>query len=382
MRINEAKQLISSTITKQKEQVSLTFADFLSRFGGTRVYLYGAGAFGRQMFQSLTWQGIIVEGFLDRNAQPEQYLLGIPVYTPDSPDYVLGDKKDITLIISIVMTREERIPLIQNLNNLGFKNIIDGQTIRAYEVPFSKQEYGADWSESALVEKIFSTLELLKDEESINIYTKNLCAHILRDYSDYAESETCRQYFPQTIPFIKGYSRFIDCGAYIGDTLIQLLKSIEHIDTYIGFEPDTNNFMRLANTASMFREKCAQIFLYPNAVGESNQMTAFIGAEGSGSISETGQNQVQVVSIDNVLVGFTPTFIKMDIEGSEIEALNGAQNIICKHRPDLAVCVYHRINDYFEIPLLLHNMNKNYNFYMRAHSSCTMETVLYATEGR
>jgi hypothetical protein len=67
----------------------------------------------------------------------------------------------------------------------------------------------------------------------------------------------------------------------------------------------------------------------------------------------------------------------MDIEGAEMDALTGAHNIISKHRPKLAVCLYHNISDLWEIPYYLMNTYPDYNYYIRQHH-CFLETVLYA----
>ncbi|MNC55831.1 hypothetical protein D3C75_1053850 [compost metagenome] len=85
-----------------------------------------------------------------------------------------------------------------------------------------------------------------------------------------------------------------------------------------------------------------------------------------------------MVSLDSVLNGQRASFIKMDIEGAEMEALQGAQNTIVKHRPRLAICIYHKPEDILEIPLYLKSLVPDYKFYIRHYSNYTIETVLYA----
>ncbi|GHV47002.1 hypothetical protein FACS1894204_09750 [Synergistales bacterium] len=72
----------------------------------------------------------------------------------------------------------------------------------------------------------------------------------------------------------------------------------------------------------------------------------------------------------------------MDIEGAEPGALEGAKKIIIQDKPDLAICVYHAIEHYWTIPLMLRSWVKEYKFYLRTYSFGGFETVLYAAGGQ
>ena len=95
-------------------------------------------------------------------------------------------------------------------------------------------------------------------------------------------------------------------------------------------------------------------------------------------ISKDGSNIVKVDSIDNVCREDRVTFIKMDIEGSEAEALRGAEKIIRRDKPRLAISIYHKPQDYFEIPFLVKEMVPEYKLYIRHHKPSKNDTVLYA----
>lgn len=88
--------------------------------------------------------------------------------------------------------------------------------------------------------------------------------------------------------------------------------------------------------------------------------------------------RVPVISLDEALGDTRVTFIKLDVEGSEKMALVGAEKIIRKYRPKLAVCVYHKKEDIWEIPKLLLNYHPDYAFYLRHYAFDACETVLYA----
>lgn len=68
----------------------------------------------------------------------------------------------------------------------------------------------------------------------------------------------------------------------------------------------------------------------------------------------------------------------MDIEGSELEALKGAVHTIQRDKPKLAICIYHKPEDMTEIPLYIKSLVPEYKLYVRHHSNCCTETVLYA----
>ena len=89
------------------------------------------------------------------------------------------------------------------------------------------------------------------------------------------------------------------------------------------------------------------------------------------------ENLVEVVRLDDA-VEEGVTYIKMDIEGAELAALEGSAATIRRNRPKLAICVYHRPSDYFDIPRWIDGMQCDYRLYLRQHSSFNIDTVLYA----
>ena len=93
-----------------------------------------------------------------------------------------------------------------------------------------------------------------------------------------------------------------------------------------------------------------------------------------------GGFKVQVIDLDSYCSkkGIIPSYIKMDIEGAEMEAIQGAENIIKRNKPKLAICLYHKPVDIIEIPLLIHKINPQYKIYIRHYSNCQTDTLLYA----
>ena len=89
-------------------------------------------------------------------------------------------------------------------------------------------------------------------------------------------------------------------------------------------------------------------------------------------------DSIIVTSIDNIVRNELVTYIKMDVEGAELESIIGAQNTIKQNKPDLAICVYHKWLDFIDLPMKLLELVPEYKFAIRHYSNNTTETVLYA----
>jgi hypothetical protein len=85
-----------------------------------------------------------------------------------------------------------------------------------------------------------------------------------------------------------------------------------------------------------------------------------------------------VAPLDEMLSDVKVTYLKMDIEGAEINALCGARKLIEKQKPKLAICVYHKISHLWEIPILINEMLPDHSIFLRHHTNLEYETVCYA----
>lgn len=119
------------------------------------------------------------------------------------------------------------------------------------------------------------------------------------------------------------------------------------------------------------------------AVWDENTLLNFSdGAGSSSTVSETGNRMVVAKKIDSVIECADINFLKMDIEGSEYNALLGAKRLICNNMPILAICMYHSNEDMIRIFELIKSWDLNYKYYIRHHAQKTSETVLYAIPNR
>jgi FkbM family methyltransferase len=228
--------------------------------------------------------------------------------------------------------------------------------------------------------KFKEVYNLLEDEESRQTYKavmefrrtyeyKALKGHI--SYPQYFVKEIFRQYKDEI---------FVDGGAYTGDTIISMAKSIEPklIKKIYAWEPDNDNGKALQNEVSCkFKEENTEVVWIPCALYKESKTLMFSNdGNACSQIVTDGGVSVEADSIDNRCPD--ATFIKMDIEGAEIDALYGAKNTIIKNKPKLAICIYHSNEHLYEIPLLIHEWVPEYKLYIRHHGEMAAETVLYA----
>jgi FkbM family methyltransferase len=200
------------------------------------------------------------------------------------------------------------------------------------------------------------------------------------NYSLLPAPDVAHQYFPLDIPAWKAPLRFVDCGAFDGDTLLNFQKSNISLETVSAFEPDENNFRKLAQFIHANQEYFSSVNLWPCGVSSSTRQFSFdVGKGEASAVSLAGSSVIQCVSLDEAIPTFLPNLIKMDIEGAEPDALYGARNLIKASRPGLAISIYHRPEHLWQIPLLIENIAKGqYQYYLRAHAFNDFDVVLYA----
>jgi FkbM family methyltransferase len=358
-----------------------TVKDILRPLSDKNVFIYGAGSFGKEIFNILTENSINVHAFLDIKANSGDSLFNIPMYKAEDKCISDNIKNEAIVIFSIVTDKITRSSIIEYIKKCGFKNIINAQSIRCRFV--NAEHYPDEIIDSNYLEPrkvdIIKCIDLWEDYESAKIYKTNVSAHITRHYDNCIESEGETQYFLKKVRFSKGFSRFIDCGGYVGDTLAELVKTQGKVKAAASFEPNNMSFKRLAQTAEKLRTQVGEFYLFPCGVSHKTEILSFKALGGSSAVDENGDMHVQCVALDDVLMGFAPTFIKMDVEGAEYRALLGAQKMIREYKPDMAICVYHCVNHLWDIPLMINSWNLGYKFFLRAHNACTMETVMYAS---
>ena len=171
----------------------------------------------------------------------------------------------------------------------------------------------------------------------------------------------------------------IDGGGYVGDTALWFSKHIGEDGKVFCFEPFDSNFAVLMENIKNNNIKN----IIPEQFGLwGNKTILKINGTSSGAfIDKTGFN-IHVVSIDEFVKNNKLqkiNFIKLDIEGAELNALEGAKETIKKFKPKLAICVYHKKKDIIEIPEYIMRLVPEYKIMLKSNSFNFLETVMYAS---
>jgi FkbM family methyltransferase len=215
---------------------------------------------------------------------------------------------------------------------------------------------------------------LLEDDMSRRVLIARLNYILASDKAELERVRTANEYFDMSVFSFTEQEYFVDAGALDGQTALAFANVVPDYKAIACFEPDARNYSRtLRNTASLPR-----ITVYPLGLWSGRAELGFESVGGASCITEAGEECIQTAALDEILAGEPVTFIKMDIEGAETEAIKGAGNTIVSRKPKLAVCVYHRQEDILTIPFKLKELVPEYGIYLRHHSASLLDTVCYA----
>lgn len=241
----------------------------------------------------------------------------------------------------------------------------------------SRHFYGAN---KKLLNEVISMFD---DQLSKRIFYHQIKYRLTYDRKYARPYNMWNQYFPKDIVKLGDNEVFVDCGAYVGDTVKQFLKKTGgKYQKVICFEPDFSNYRKLNKLADRYVNiityrkgtYSSSGKMYFNSLGSSSSDIANVECVGEGQMGE----EVEVVALDDISECCDVSFLKMDIEGAEWETLKGADRIIRKNKPILAICIYHSDEDMIRIPKLIKEKYPWYRLYVRQHFFLPLETVLYA----
>lgn len=349
------------------------------------LFMYGAGKAARLRIEWLKEYDIEIEGVcVDSEYYNEnQYIESYKVYDIER---VKAEYPKYNLFIGFENHTGAQEAIRKNQN--------ENSTVFYLEDPFKFKYMSFDFY-LRNSEKYQKAYDLLEDELSREIFVAALNSRLRGCSEEIAKFQSKSLYGYQYDLLQPSKSEvFVDCGAYDGDTVEEFVGVVNnHYKEIYAFEPDVKNAENLRKKVASDKihiiekgtgKECGKASFYVDSSIYSNFVSSNLW--GSGTRRDLYQDvnryeEVDITTLDSELQGIEVTLIKMDIEGSELDALIGAKGLISQYYPKLAICVYHKQEDLFSILLYIHQLEggrKKYKYYMRHHSNNLSETVLYA----
>lgn len=350
------------------------------------VCVYGLGRYFEEAFtEQNVRERFRVDMLCDGSREKVKAVTAKPEYA-GLRGVTLEELQAVKNVYVIVMLGNPKAALDDIGKKIGFQNCGAYNDVALDDVISADPKYQSREAFTAQKEDMLRVFHLLEDEKSRWIYTNIICNRIAPQFSTASYEQMCQlpQYFPSDLFVLSDKKAVVDGGAYTGDTLISFLKEYGcRFDAYHAFELDADNYNKLLEQVNVLdAEVQKKIHCYRKGLWETNGEIAYgrRSSEDSYSIFNGADTETaEVVRMDDCLAGEEVTFIKMDIEGSELQALAGAEGIISRQKPVMAICVYHRLEDIWKVPLYLKELVPEYKIAIRHHAGFWVsETVCYA----
>lgn len=355
----------------QKDFITDTWEDVKQCAVGKKVFLFGAGFIGQNVYEDMnkyvtSWN---VVGFLDNDTSKQgMKAKGLTIYSPD----VLKDySSDEVLVLICCLTAAG---ISKQLYEMGIENYY-----AVCHLEWAKELRTAcrqDCIDDGDIEWLLNRVE---DERS-RVIIKKIVEKRKVGFFDYTDlRENGSEYFIDDFFEKENDEIFIDGGGFDGDTIEEFVEWTKNKYKKIyTFEPQSDK-------AEVIRSKLwryeGKVELFERGLYDSEMELSFCDGNEvlSGKIGEEGaSSKIQTIDIDSV-VNEKVTFIKMDIEGAELKALKGAAKTIQRNKPKLAICIYHKPEDMWQIPRYIDSLVPEYKFYIRHFGMRFAGTILYCT---
>jgi FkbM family methyltransferase len=327
--------------------------------------------------------GLAPVAFADHNpALDGEHIHGIPVYSPLKAAELFGRSAAFAITVWNSSATDRMTNRVQQLKNLGCERVFPvGLLCWKYPEAFLPY-YPLDLPHKALstADDISAALSLFSDDNSRKEYAGQVRFRLLLDYDSLGSPLGADYYFQSDLFSIGPDEVLVDCGAFDGDTVADFVRlQGESFRSIIAFEPDPQNWEKLQTRLNQLPSAVKmKIESLPYALGSSTCTVRFNSTGTDAARIGQGQDSVECVTLDQALRDVTPTILKFDIEGAELDALAGAREVIARSRPVLAVSCYHQQSHLWEIPLELARTCHDYQFFLRPHGVEGWDLLCYA----
>lgn len=353
--------ILSAPNEEMNIQKAQNFCSAFCNPGSRPKYIFGRNAYAADVIKS-----VHVNGFIDDFSEDQEYL-GLPVVkTEEAP-------ADALVLIASggkALTARKRVQSA-GLECLDYFAFHQWSGLPLREVVFN-EGFAEDFAANA--QKYEWIYELLADETSKDAFRKLVSFRVKYDL-DLLQGFTSRedqQYFEDFLELAPKGESFLDIGSYDGYTSLEFIKRCPEYEHVHIFEPEPDNFQTCRQNLSGFKN------IHFHQMGLSDQRRLLkLEPQGSGSkITDQGSIDITVDRLDDIL-DEPVSFIKMDIEGAELGAIEGAKQSIRTNHPRLAISVYHNAGDFWKIPENVLAIRNDYRIYLRHYTESIYETVMF-----
>jgi FkbM family methyltransferase len=376
-------ELLSESLASVSEREQ-TFASLVDGSFDGPIVLVGAGRLGVRVGQQLLRSRAQILAFADND--PRLYNTsreGLPVVS-------LGDAArrfgaDALFIVTIWNSDHSYVATERRLRSLGCQSITPWVPVAWAFGDALLPQYAAGLPSTVLAQRddVLGQADVWADERSAEVYRQQVAWRLSGDFADLGGVDP-DQYFPADVVRPREDEVFVDCGAYVGDTLIDFIQWDPAFSGVHAFEPDAAGYASLLATVGRLAPKTRErIQVHQCATGSEHGDRLFAGDGAGGRLVATtpakdGLQEVETVRLDDVFEGERVTFIKMDIEGAERDALIGATRLLRDQGPLLAISAYHLQDDLWELTKLIGSLAPEHRLYLRPHKYDSFDCVLYA----
>jgi FkbM family methyltransferase len=348
-----------------------------------RIVIYGAGALGQRTLNGLRANGLDALAFADRNpAAWSRNIGGLRVLSPEDAAREFGFDAAFVVAVWNPAASGGMSAIAAGLSALGCRRVVPFVWLY-WKFPGTFLPHYL-WDQPSRVLRSASDVRkayaIFDGPRSQAEFVRQVELRLTGDTGRLRAPDGDRQYFPSRLFHPLEDECFIDCGAFNGDTLTDFADwTGGSFRCAWAFEADPANFEALERTVAADSRLRGRVRARRGAVGARCSKARFAASGLPGAaISESGDIEVDCVRLDDALAGEAPTFVKMDIEGAELDALQGASGILSARPPLLAICAYHAQDHLWRVPLLLRTLAPAAQFALRMHRVDGFDLVCYA----
>lgn len=316
------------------------------------IVLYGTGNGADKTLKRLSIDGVKVSGvFSSAGFKKGKLYSGFPVTDYATLKEQLGDMIILVCFGSHLSSVMANVLKLIEENELYIPDVpVLGEEI--FDISFARRHRN----------ELIKAFNLMADEKSKTVFENIVYFKLTGKYEYLLKCESSREEVFEILDLNQN-ENFLDLGAFTGDTVEEFLRYAPNYKGIIAVEPDKRNYRKLCeNTANIGNIKC-----FNAAVSDEKGMALISANHGRGNSSDIKMTEVEALTIQDICEGFEPSFIKMDVEGNEIKAIEGGKEVIRKYTPKMHIACYHTACDIFKIPLLVKEITPLYKIYMRHH---------------